>query len=80
MSLFVKNEPSSRKVCTFDTRRRDVLLLDMISERMLLLKLSNEDQNGNDKSYWTFMNINGHVEELPARLAELLNEEDWTML
>lgn len=80
VALFVKNEPSSRKVCTFDTRRRDVLLLDMISEKTLICKLSNTDYNGNDKSYWTFMNINGHVEEMPARLAELLNEDDWTQL
>ena len=76
----MKNEPSSRKVCTVDTRRRDVLLLEMISERVLLIKLKNQDNNGVDKSYWTFININGNAQELPARFAYLLNEEDWTQL
>ena len=80
MALFVKNEPSSRKLCTFDRRKRDVLLLDMLSETVILAKLKNHDASGANRSYWTYMNINGFVEELPERLAQLLNEEDWTDL
>ena len=52
----------------------------MISEHTMLAKLKNYDVSGANKSYWTYMNINGFVEEMPVRLAQLLNEEGWTDL
>ena len=59
-ALAIKNEPSSRKRCTMDRRRRDVVLMKMINEDSILTKL-----NGDGRSYWTLMDTLGHIHEIP---------------
>ena len=63
----IKNEPSSRKRVTYDKLKREVLLFEMINENFLLAKLS-----GTKKNYWSLMNVNGELQEIPEVMNELL--------
>ena len=41
-ALVLKNDPSSRKLCTMDRRRKDILAFEMISNDLILVKLKDE--------------------------------------
>ena len=53
----VKNETSSRKRCTFDHRHRDIKLLEMLSDRLILAKIAGSDQG----FYWTLIDVDGKI-------------------
>lgn len=57
-ALLLKNESSSRKICTFDRRSSDVQCLIMVHEELMLAKLKKDDKDG-DSSYWTLIDTEG---------------------
>ena len=63
----MKSEISSRKCCTFDRRRRDVLLLEMVTPKHMMVKLK-----GDEADYWTIIDIDGVIQELPLGLDKYL--------
>lgn len=76
--LLFKMNPSTRRLCTLEKRCHDVLLLELITENLLLIKLQS---NGEDKSYWTIIDTEGITHALPLELEKLLNGDslhDWT--
>ena len=74
-ALLFKNETSSRKLCTFDHRGRDVILFEMINDSFILAKLKSEHDN-----YWTIMDISGNIVKMPQNMKELLNQKEWTKI
>ena len=61
----IKNSPSSRRLCTVDRRRRDVLYLEMIAKGLILMKI-----RGDHGDYWSLMDIFGNVLPFPEKLTE----------
>ena len=78
--MIFKNIPSSRKVVTFDTKRRYVEIFQMISEDQILVKMR-PSADSNSATYWSLMNTEGELLEIPPELEEILNERsDWCQL
>ena len=72
--MLLKNHPNSRKICTFDTKRRFVELLTMIGEDSMLAKI----KQTKDSSYWSLMNTQGQIMTIPTELERMLNlRTDW---
>ena len=53
----LKNNPSSRKLTTFDSRRKSVKKFEMIGEETLLAELQPDDPK--EKTYWCMMDLQG---------------------
>ena len=70
----IKNDSSSRKICLFDHRARDVLLFEPLSENLVLAKLRGSSEA---KNYWSLMDYDGNIQDMPRGMPELLNKEDW---
>ena len=71
----IKNEPSSRKLITLDRRRKDTLNFEMINDRLALVHMK-----GDDKNYWTMIDIAGHMVSLPQKMQDILKICDWEQL
>lgn len=54
----IKNDSSSRKICLFDHRARDVLLFQPLSENLILAKLRGSTAA---KNYWSLMDYDGNI-------------------
>ena len=54
----IKNDSSSRKICLFDPRARDVLLFQPLSENLILAKLRGSTAA---KNYWSLMDYDGNI-------------------
>ena len=59
-ALVMKNDPSSRKLCTMDRRRKDILLLEMISNDLILIKLKDDEE-----TYWSLIDRHGYIQPIP---------------
>ena len=77
-ALMFKNDPATRKICTFDRRRKDVLLYELINDNLMIAKLKSD----HDRGYWTMMDINGDYIDIPKPLQEILSDDkyDWSTL
>ena len=75
-ALALKNDPSSRKRCTLDRRKKDVILLEMIGDQLILVKLRG-DKN---RHYWTLLDTRGNIQPLPNNMKEILEHKEWTTL
>ena len=53
---------------TLDRRRRHVLLMEMISEDLLLFMLEGDFS----KRYWSMMDRRGYIRQIPKGLEEIL--------
>ena len=56
-ALALKNDPSSRKRCTLDRRRKDVIFFEMLGDQLILVKLKG-DYN---EHYWTLLDTKGNI-------------------
>ena len=61
--FLIKNAPSSRRLTTVDRRRRDVVLLTVISEDLILIKFKKKKG-----SYWSLMDASGYILPIDERL------------
>ena len=71
-SFYLKNEPSSRKICTLDRRRRDILKFDMVNDKLVLARLKGDGEN-----YWTLLDSNGNVKNFPKLIKEVFAKKQW---
>ena len=72
--LLMKSSPSSRRLCTVDRRRRDVLYLEMIAKGLLMMNMK-----GDREEYWSLMDIFGNVLPLPDELqSEAFKQGKWS--
>ena len=67
--LMLKNDPSSRKLCTLDRRRKDALNFVMLTPDRILVQLK-----GDSRCYWSLMNSHGEVLEIPGDLKRILDK------
>ena len=72
----VKNEPSSRRRALFAQHSCHVLLFEMLTERLALVKL----KGSNDMSYWTLIDTDGNIQPIPEELNQMLREKNWTQI
>ena len=68
----IKNMPGSRKLRTFDCRSKDVMLFNRVNSQYILAKLK-----GRDANYWSLMNVDGKLAEIPPDLKKILNSQEW---
>ena len=68
----MKDDPSTRKLCTLDRRRKDVLNFAMINDKLILTRIK-----GDDKNYWTMIDTLGHLVPIPQKMDQILQENDW---
>lgn len=57
---------------TFDKRRKDVQLLEHFAENLILAKVHEKECNA---SYWTLIDVNGQIQEMPPKMRELLCDQ-----
>ena len=69
--LMVKNDPSSRKLCTLDRHRKDCLNFVMLTPDRLLVQLE-----GDREKYWTLLNSRGEIIDMPEELKTALTPSD----
>ena len=74
-ALVLKDDPSSRKLCTMDRRRKDILAFEMIHSNLLLVKLM-----GDKGPYWTMMDSDGYIQSIPEEMKKILTVKamDWS--
>ena len=65
----IKNDPSSRKICMLDRRRKDALLFEMLCPDRSLVKLK-----GDQKKYWVMFDKCGFMQHLPAGMQGVLED------
>ena len=75
----LKHDPSSRKICTIGPNRKDVALFELINDDLMLVKF-NENDGKNMTNYWTMLNTNGQIKEIPKEMNDILNSMNWTSL
>ena len=68
-AFLIKNEASSRKLSTFDHKQHQILLLEMITDNLILAKVGNRELEG---SYWTLMDQKGVIHEIPEQMQKIL--------
>lgn len=76
--IVVKKNPGTRK-CTFMGHKcqRDVILCTFISKEKLLTKIHTDRK---EDYYWTILNPDGQILQMPRRLKKALNVENWTTM
>ena len=74
-AFMIKDDSSSRRKQLFDHRARDVLLFEPLSDKLILAKLKGSDEQG--ANYWTLMDYEGNMLDMPKGMSEVLNKKDW---